>query len=40
MKRCYAVFLLLVATYFLLAPQGIAKINPEPKAADSILPEN
>ena len=31
MKRCYAVFLLLVATYFLFAPQGIAKIKAGPK---------
>ena len=30
--------LLLVATYFLFAPQGVAKNKPEPKSADSGLP--
>jgi uncharacterized protein len=32
MKRLYAVFLLCVAVYFLLSPQGAARRGPEPPA--------
>ena len=35
MKRIYGVFLVVVATYFLFAPQGVAKSKPVPAPADS-----
>ena len=38
MKWIDAVFLLLVATYFLLAPEGVAGSKPDPKPSDSGLP--